>query len=79
MVPVLELPLADLAPLQLPLAVHEVGLFETDQFIVAALPVPIVVGFMATLTTGLVVVLAADTVRPTLAVPLPPALLQESE
>jgi hypothetical protein len=51
--PVLVLPLADLLPVQLPLAVHDVGLFVELQLIVAALPVPIVVGLTEIEVTGL--------------------------
>jgi hypothetical protein len=74
--PVLVLPLADLLPLQSPLAVQDVGLLATLQLTVAALPVPIVVGLTAIVTAGFVVVLVEDTVSPVLAVLLPPAFEQ---
>jgi len=75
--PVLVLPLAFWVPLQLPLAVHDVGLLVADQLIVALLPVPIEVGLTLMVTTGAAVGPEVLTVRVALADPLPPALLQD--
>ena len=50
--PVLCVPLADLLPLQSPLAVQEVGLLVTDQLRFELLPVLIEMGLALIETTG---------------------------
>jgi hypothetical protein len=49
--PVEALPLVDLAPLQLPEAVHEVAFVELHVS-TAAVPVPIIVGLAVSVTVG---------------------------
>ena len=75
--PVLVVPLIPLAPAQDPLAVQVVGLFVADHEIVAELPVPILTGLTAIVTTGAITVpppaLTLTLVEPT---PEPPALVQ---
>jgi hypothetical protein len=51
-VPVLALPLAALLPLQLPPAVHVVGLLVEDQVMVAEPPTVIEMGLIDKFTTG---------------------------
>jgi hypothetical protein len=74
--PVLVLPLALLFPLQLPLAVHDVGLLVALQLIVELLPVPIVVGLTPIVTTGLLVVVPDVTDKLAEALPEPPPFWQ---
>lgn len=76
--PVLVLPLELLAPLQEPLAVHEVGLLVALQLIVDWLPVPILVGLTEMVTTGATTGVPPE-VTSTLAelLLLPPALLHD--
>lgn len=74
-VPVLVLPLPAFAPVQLPLAVQEVGLLVADQFMVALFPVPILVGDTDSVTTGGEAKGAPElTDTDVEALPLPPAL-----
>jgi hypothetical protein len=77
--PVLVVPLVPFAPVHEPEAVQDVGLLVADQLIVAALPVPMLVGFTAIVITGAMTAAppaATDTlVDPT---PLPPAFVQVS-
>lgn len=77
MTPVLALPLADLDPLQLPLAVHDVGLLVALHEIVALLPVPIDAGLTLIVTTGLADGPPEDTLTVVVALSLPPALEQD--
>jgi len=74
-VPVLWVPLAALVPLQLPLAVHDVGLLVADQVILALLPAVMEIGLRASVTTGTG---GSDTTRVTLLLyPVPPALVHD--
>lgn len=77
-VPVPVLPLPPLDPVQLPLAVQDVGLFVAAQLIVELEPTPILVGVVDIVTTG------ADTGVPpdvtaivVVAVPVPPPFVQD--
>lgn len=77
MVPVLLLPLADLAPLHEPLAVQAVGELVALQLIVELDPVPIEVGDTAMVTTGATTPPPPDvTFTVVVAEPVPPALVQ---
>lgn len=77
-VPVLVEPLALFDPLQLPLAVHEVGLLVADHVNVLLEPVPMLVGLADIETTGGFVAPPVDTDTLVVAVPVPPAFVQDS-
>ena len=70
------LPLALFAPLQSPLAVHEVGLFAALQLTVTPLPTPTVVGVADMETTGALTVTPLVTLTEVCPVPVPPAFVQ---
>ena len=77
--PVLLLPLALFAPLQLLLAKQDDGLLLAFQLIVAADPVPIESGLTASVTTGFDAATAPEaTATVVVAELLPPALSQVS-